>query len=165
MVRHIWAGSREDLFRRSWVFFLWLDIVTQFPFGGQPPALQRGWRGCSSSTVRVLLMNLHMSGKNTDTQCDLAKNWVGWCLLNFLYFMFRLWKIFSRSMIIYIVTSLFLKPITSSKPLQSLATAIQKCHLTPWCLLGDIHELHWHQWDKNRVSDDLFFLFRQNGLF
>lgn len=65
-MEHVCVINSEDLFSWSWVF--WLGIVTQLPFGGQPPALQRGWRGCSCSTVGILLMNLHMSRRKTHTE-------------------------------------------------------------------------------------------------
>lgn len=62
---HICALNSKDLFSWCLVFSLWLSIVTQFPFGGQPPTLQRGRRGGSCSTAGVLLVNLHMSRKKT----------------------------------------------------------------------------------------------------
>lgn len=62
---HICALNSKDLFSWCLVFSLWLSIMTQFPFGGQPPTLQRGRRGGSCSTAGVLLVNLHMSRKKT----------------------------------------------------------------------------------------------------
>lgn len=59
--------GREDLFGWRWVFLLRLHVMTQFPLGGQPPALQWGWGGCGWRAVGVLLVDLHVSAKNTHT--------------------------------------------------------------------------------------------------
>lgn len=51
----------HHLFGWRRVFLLRLRFVTQFPLGGQPPALQWGWGGCSWRAVGVLLVDLHVS--------------------------------------------------------------------------------------------------------
>lgn len=104
-MRCICAINSKDLFSWCLVFSLWLSIVTQFPFGGQPPTLQRGRRGCSCSTAGVLLMNLHMPRKKTqkmwlDDQYNQTRS-ISFLFLNSVYKKQGTWNFSSVITIIY----------------------------------------------------------------